>query len=141
MSKSVARFSDRLPTKMGPLRQWLALDRHCYGSLTLIDCSQVRYSTRRRLWRSVVPEHIIPEGTTACLCRRLENETKRNEKKGERNNNKTTARKPALCAHTQKWKPQESSTVHSKGATRTLKALSEKASKQPNKTRNAYIQQ
>jgi hypothetical protein len=63
------------------------------------------------------------------------------KKKGERNNNKTTARKPALCAHTQKWKPQESSTVHSKGATRTLKALSEKASKQPNKTRNAYIQQ
>lgn len=96
MSKSVARFSDRLPTKMGPLRQWLALDRHCYGSLTLIDCSQVRYSTRRRLWRSVVPEHIIPEGTTACLCRRLENETKRNEKKKGR---ETTTKQPHANRH------------------------------------------
>jgi hypothetical protein len=63
---------------------------------SLIDCSQVRYSTRRRLWRSVVPEHIIPEGTTACLCRRLENETKRNEKKKGR---ETTTKQPHANRH------------------------------------------
>lgn len=81
MSKSVARFffffffSDRLPTKWGRYGsgwRWIVI----VMVASLIDCSQVRYSTRRRLWRSVVPEHIIPEGTTACLCRRLENETK-----------------------------------------------------------------
>jgi hypothetical protein len=100
MSKSVARFSDRLPTKMGPLRQWLALDRHCYGSLTLIDCSQVRYSTRRRLWGSVVPEHIIPEGTTACLCRRLENETKW-KKRGEKQQQNNRTQTGTLRANTE----------------------------------------
>lgn len=69
---------------------------------SLIDCSQVRYSTRRRLWwHLVVPEHIIPEGTTACLCRRLENETKWKKKGGEKQQQNNRTQTGTLRAYTE----------------------------------------